>query len=226
MSKPRHELKFFINIGDYFAIRNRLKHIASLDKNASPSGTYHIRSLYFDNFSDKALMEKINGYSKREKFRIRYYNDNFDFIKLEKKSKVNGLCTKFSTSITKDECKKILNNDIEWMINSNRPLIQELYFKMKSQMLKPKTVVDYIREAYIYKAGNVRITIDSNVRSGILSQDIFNINLPTIKIPTNDSIILEVKFDEFLPDIIKDVIQTNTRKSTSISKYANSRMFG
>ena len=112
------------------------------------------------------------------------------------------------------------------MINSNRPLIQELYFKMKSQMLKPKTVVDYIREAYIYKLGNVRITIDSNVRSGILSQDMFNINLPTIKIPTNDSIILEVKFDEFLPDIIKDVIQTNTRKSTSISKYANSRMFG
>lgn len=226
MNKPRHELKFFINIGDYLAIKNRLKHIASLDKNAGPSGTYHIRSLYFDNFNDKALMEKINGYSKREKFRIRYYNDNFNFIRLEKKSKINGLCTKFSAPLTKDECEKILNNDIEWMLSSNRPLIQELYFKMKSQMLKPKTVVDYTREAYIYKAGNVRITIDSNVRTGICSQDMFNTNLPTMKIPTNDSIILEVKFDEFLPDIIKDVIQTNTRKATSISKYANSRMFG
>lgn len=226
MNKPRHELKFFINIGDYLAIKNRLKHIASLDKNADPSGTYHIRSLYFDNFNDKALMEKINGYSKREKFRIRYYNDNFNFIRLEKKSKINGLCTKFSAPLTKDECEKILNNDIEWMLSSNRPLIQELYFKMKSQMLKPKTVVDYTREAYIYKAGNVRITIDSNVRTGICSQDMFNTNLPTMKIPTNDSIILEVKFDEFLPDIIKDVIQTNTRKATSISKYAHSRMFG
>lgn len=226
MNKPRHELKFFINIGDYLAIKNRLKHIASLDKNAGPSGTYHIRSLYFDNFNDKALMEKINGYSKREKFRIRYYNDNFNFIRLEKKSKINGLCTKFSAPLTKDECEKILNNDIEWMLSSNRPLIQELYFKMKSQMLKPKTVVDYTREAYIYKAGNVRITIDSNVRTGICSQDMFNTNLPTMKIPTNDSIILEVKFDEFLPDIIKDVIQTNTRKATSISKYAHSRMFG
>lgn len=226
MNKPRHELKFFINIGDYLAIKNRLKHIASLDKNAGPSGTYHIRSLYFDNFNDKALMEKINGYSKREKFRIRYYNDNFNFIRLEKKSKINGLCTKFSAPLTKDECEKILNNDIEWMLSSNKPLIQELYFKMKSQMLKPKTVVDYTREAYIYKAGNVRITIDSNVRTGICSQDMFNTNLPTMKIPTNDSIILEVKFDEFLPDIIKDVIQTNTRKATSISKYAHSRMFG
>lgn len=226
MSKPRHELKFFINVSDYFTIKNRIKHIASVDKNANSPGTYHIRSLYFDNFNNKALLEKINGYSRREKFRIRYYNDNFDFIRLEKKSKINGLCTKFSAPLTKEECEKILNNDIEWMIKSDKSLIQELYFKMKSQMLKPKTVVDYTREAYIYKPGNVRITIDSNVRTGICSQALFDTNLPTMKIPNNDTIILEVKFDEFLPDIIKDVIQTNTRKSTSISKYASSRMFG
>ena len=112
------------------------------------------------------------------------------------------------------------------MLASDKSLIQELYFKMKSQMLKPKTVVDYTREAYIYRPGNVRITIDSNVRTGICSQDMFNTALPTMKIPNNDTIILEVKFDEFLPDIIKDTIQTNTRKSTSISKYASSRMFG
>lgn len=226
MSKPRHELKFFINLADYYAIKNRIKHIASLDRNAISNGTYHIRSLYFDNFNDKALMEKVNGFSRREKFRIRFYNDNFSFIRLEKKSKINGKCTKFSAPLTKEECIKILNNDIEWMINSDKSLIQELYFKMKSQMLKPKTVVDYTREAYIYKAGNVRITIDSNVRTGICSKDMFNTTLPTMKIPNNDTIILEVKFDEFLPDIIKDVIQTNTRKATSISKYANSRMFG
>ena len=112
------------------------------------------------------------------------------------------------------------------MLTSDKSLIQELYFKMKSQMLKPKTLVDYTREAYIYRPGNVRITIDSNVRTGICSQDMFNTALPTMKIPNNDTIILEVKFDEFLPDIIKDTIQTNTRKSTSISKYASSRMFG
>ncbi|MDU4882639.1 polyphosphate polymerase domain-containing protein [uncultured Clostridium sp.] len=226
MSKPRHELKFFINVSDYFAIKNRIKHIAFIDKNADSYGSYHIRSLYFDNFNDKALLEKINGYSRREKFRIRYYNDNFDFIRLEKKSKVNGLCTKFSAPLTKEQCEKILNNDINWMLNSDKSLIQELYFKMKSQMLRPKTVVDYTREAYIYKPGNVRITIDSNVRTGICSQDMFNTALPTMKIPNNDTIILEVKFDEFLPDIIKDTIQTNTRKAASISKYASSRMFG
>lgn len=149
MSKPRHELKFFINVSDYFSIKNRIKHIASIDKNSGSSGSYHIRSLYFDNFNDKALLEKVNGYSRREKFRIRYYNDNFDFIRLEKKSKVNGLCTKFSAPLTKEQCEKILNNDIDWMLTSDKSLIQELYFKMKSQMLRPKTVVDYTREAYI-----------------------------------------------------------------------------
>ena len=113
MSKPRHELKYFINTADYLAIKNRIKYIASLDINASSSGTYHIRSLYFDNFNDKALMEKINGYSRREKFRIRYYNDNFDFIRLEKKSKINGLCSKFSTKLSKEECEKIINNELE-----------------------------------------------------------------------------------------------------------------
>ena len=197
MSKPRHELKFFINVSDYFSIKNRIKHIASIDKNSGSSGSYHIRSLYFDNFNDKALLEKVNG-----------------------------LCTKFSAPLTKEQCEKILNNDIDWMLTSDKSLIQELYFKMKSQMLRPKTVVDYTREAYIYRPGNVRITIDSNVRTGICSQDMFNTTLPTMKIPNNDTIILEVKFDEFLPDIIKDTIQTNTRKATSISKYASSRMFG
>lgn len=132
-------------------------------------------------------MEKINGYSRREKFRIRYYNDNFDFIRLEKKSKVNGLCSKFSAKISKEECIKIINNDIDWMLNCDRPLIQEFYYKIKSQMLKPKTVVDYVREAYIYKAGNVRITFDKNVRSGICSLDLFNVNLPTMKIPNKES---------------------------------------
>ena len=106
MSKPRHELKFFINLSDYYALKNRIKHIASLDKNANSNGIYNIRSLYFDNFNDKALMEKINGYSKREKFRIRFYNDNFSFIRLEKKSKINGLCTKFSAPLTKKNVRK------------------------------------------------------------------------------------------------------------------------
>jgi hypothetical protein len=172
------------------------------------------------------LNEKIDGYNKREKFRIRFYNDNFSFIKLEKKSKINGKCIKISAPLTKEDCEKILNNDTTWMINSKESLIQELYFKMKSQLLRPKTIVDYTREAYIYKAGNVRITIDTNIKSGLYSKDMFNMKLPKIRTISNDQIILEVKYDDFFPDVIKNLIQTSTRSATSISKYANCRMFG
>ena len=190
MVKPRHEIKVFINYFDYISIRNRIKAFAKLDRNASENGIYHIRSLYFDNFNDKALMEKINGYNNREKFRIRFYNHNHSFIRLEKKSKSNGL-----------------------------------YCKLRYQCLKPKTIVDYTREAYIYDAGNVRITIDSNIKSGLYSTNIFDSELPTLGLVNDNPIILEIKYDNFLPDIIRDLIQTNTRNQTAVSKYAACRLF-
>ncbi len=224
--KFRHELKHYINISDYFALKSRLKHIARLDRFAGSDGTYKIRSLYFDNPDNKALMEKINGINNREKFRIRFYNDDPSFIKLEKKSKVNGLCTKKAATVTRVQCERLLEGDIAWLIDSGNKLLQEIYDKIKYQLLRPKTVVDYFREAYIYEPGNVRITIDSKLQSGLFSKDFFNPNLPTLAMTTGGQIILEVKFDEFLPELIRDIIQTNERRSTAISKYAACRIYG
>lgn len=164
--KFRHELKHLINTTDYFTLRSRLKHIAKLDRFAGSDGTYKIRSLYFDNLDNKALMEKINGLRNREKFRIRFYNNDPSFIKLEKKSKAYGLCLKSAAVITKRQCERLLHNDIEWLMDSGDELLQELYAKIKYQLLRPQTVVDYFREAYIYEPGRVRITIDPAVFCG------------------------------------------------------------
>ena len=224
-NKFRHEIKHYINTADYLAIRSRLVHFMKLDENSGTS-EYKIRSLYFDNVNNKALMEKINGINNREKFRIRFYNDNHNFIRLEKKSKLNGLCSKISERLSKDECIKIINNDIEFLKDSKRPLLIEFYNKMKSDMLKPKTVVDYYREAYIYPVGNVRITFDKNVRTSINGINIFDKNLPTINSINKNVIILEVKYDEFLPEIIQHLIQTNESRATAISKYAAARIYG
>jgi hypothetical protein len=225
--KYRHELKHFINYSDYLQIKNRLKFIASLDKFAdSKTGQYKIRSLYFDNIYDKILLEKLNGVDKREKFRIRLYNDDTSFIRLEKKSKQNGLCQKLNASITKDECNLIITGDLEWIKETNSPLLMDFYCKSKYQLLKPMTIVDYTREAYLYKIGNVRITFDMNVRSGIYSKNIFDENLPVVDPIKDNSIILEVKYDEFLPEIISNVIQTNNKQATAISKYASCRIYG
>lgn len=224
--KFRHEIKHYINVSDYLAIKSRLINIMKLDKNASRNNEYKIRSLYFDNLKDRVLMEKINGIKHREKFRIRFYNDDLSFINLEKKSKINGLCLKESEKITILECEKIIEGDIGFLKESEKPLFKELYIKMKTQFLKPKSIVDYDREAYTYPLGNVRITFDKNIRTGIKSTNIFDDKLPTIEAIDKNVVVLEVKYDEFLPEVIQHIIQTNNRRPSAISKYAASRIYG
>lgn len=224
--KFRHELKHYINMSDYLAIRNRLLHIMSSDKNANEKNEYRIRSLYFDNLQDKVLMEKVNGINHREKFRIRFYNNDHSFIRLEKKMKTNDLCAKLSEPISKEECSGLLRGDTAFLRDSDKELFNELYIKMKNQLLKPKTIVDYTREAYIYRIGNVRVTFDKSVRTGIYNRNLFDEDLATVESIDSRYIVLEVKYDEFLPEIVQDVIQTNDRRAAAISKYAAARIYG
>jgi hypothetical protein len=161
--KYRHEYKYYINIGDYYILRSRLKHIMELDKHAGKDGQYSIRSIYFDDLKDSALFEKISGVNHRRKYRIRFYNKDTSSIRLEKKIKDKGLTAKFKTLITKEQCLKILHGDIEWMSFSKDKLLNELYIKMKSELYRPKTIVDYVREAYTYPIGNVRVTFDNSI---------------------------------------------------------------
>ena len=137
----RHEWKHEISYVDLLAIRQRLRVIARADPHAR-DGKYLIRSLYFDNPEDKALREKIDGVNRREKFRIRCYNGDSSLIHLEKKSRLNGLGTKFSARLTAEEAQRIVDGNLDWMMDPDRPLLQELYCKMRYQGLRPKTIVD------------------------------------------------------------------------------------
>lgn len=220
----RHEWKHMINHADKIAIHQRLRAVAQVDANAA-DGRYLIRSLYFDNISDKALREKLDGVNRREKFRIRYYNGNTDQIHLEKKSKWNGLGTKDRALLTADEAQRIVDGDLSWMIGSDRPLVQELYVKMNSQGLRPKTIVDYTREPFVYAPGNVRVTLDYNIRTGLLCTDFLNPDCITIPAGAGETI-LEVKWDEYLPSVIRDAVQLGSRQLSAFSKYAACRMYG
>lgn len=220
----RHEWKHEINISDMFAIRQRLQAVAYTDAHAV-NGSYEIRSLYFDNLSDKALREKLDGVNKREKFRIRYYNGDTSLIHLEKKSKIGELGTKDSSVLTKEDAQAIVDGNYVWMAQANDPLIKELHYKITTQQLRPKTIVDYTREPYIFSAGNIRITLDYNIRTGLLCTDF--LNPECITIPAGDApIILEVKWDAYLPDIIRDAIQLGSRHTCAFSKYAACRIYG
>lgn len=205
-------------------IRQRLIAVARQDSHAV-EGKYKIRSLYFDNMTDKVLREKLDGVDRREKFRIRYYNDNTGLIHLEKKSKINGLCNKKSTVLSIQEAQYIVEGQTQWMKMKEDALIQELYLKMTMQGLRPKTIVDYIREPFVYEPGNVRVTLDYDIRTGLQCIDFLNADC--LMIPAGDSgIIMEVKWDEFLPSIIQDVVQLTGRRVTAFSKYAACRIYG
>ncbi len=223
-NKYRHEWKHQINYSDLLSIRSRLRAVARPDPHAK-DGKYLIRSLYFDDADDRALKEKIDGVNMREKFRIRYYDLDTSVIHLEKKSRLNGLGTKYSADINPEEAQKIVDGDIDWMLGADRPLIRELYCKMRNRGLKPKTIVDYTREPFVYGPGNVRVTLDYDIRTGLNCTDFLNSECVTIP-AGNDSIILEVKWDEYLPDIIRDAVQTENVRAEAFSKYAQCRIYG
>ena len=221
-TKLRHEWKHLITPTDREVIIQRLSVIAKPDPNYGNS-PYHIRSLYFDTPYDKALSERLNGVEVREKFRIRYYNGNTDYIVLEKKSKFNQLCGKKSVRITKEQCQQIIDGDIDWLKDHDNPLCRELYAKMRFELLRPKVIVDYTRRAFVYKPGNVRVTLDYDIRTGLSATQMFD-HVTTIPADIRRPIIMEVKYDAYCPSIIKDMVHLTDRRTSSYSKYTACRL--
>lgn len=223
----RHELKYRISPAEYLSLRQRLRLVMHPDSHTQEDGRYTIRSIYFDNVDDKALREKINGCAVREKFRIRYYNDDLSFITLEKKMKCNTLCLKDSALISYDQCRKLLRGDLDWMRSHIAQPVRELYCKMHSQQLRPRVLVSYAREPYIYQPGNVRVTFDTDIRTTLYHQTFLEPEVYDIcAMDAPDEAILEVKYDAFLPDVIACLLQTDGIRQSAYSKYGICRRFG
>lgn len=201
-----------------------MKTVAQLDPHARDKGYYTIRSLYFDNLQDKALREKLDGVNQREKFRIRYYDGDTSVIHLEKKVKRGGLGYKVSCPLTAEEAQRIVDGNALWMASDCRGLVVELYAKMKFQGLRPRTIVDYQRIPFVYGPGNVRVTVDYNIRTGLNCTDFLNPHCPMA--PTGQDIVLEVKWDDYLPTIIRHAVQLKGRRETAFSKYGICRIYG
>jgi SPX domain protein involved in polyphosphate accumulation len=209
---------------DFLTLRMRLAAVMQRDSHAV-DGKYEIRSLYFDTPSDRALREKLDGVNQREKFRIRLYNYDTSVIFLEKKSKWNNLCSKESTELTEEEVQRLLRGEIMWMKNTDRVLCRELYDKMVGQGLRPKTIVDYTREPFVFAPGNVRVTLDYAIHTGLQCTDFLNPQAVTVP-AGEDRILLEVKWDEYLPDIIREAVSLESRRAGAFSKYAQCRIYG
>ena len=219
----RNELKYILGRGEYAAITQRCRAVMKRDPHAGKDGTYRITSLYFDDLGDTALLQNYSGVSHREKFRIRYYRDDFSTLHLEKKVKYGGLGTKYSCPMSEEQLRRLLDGDYSWMMETEYPLMHELYLRMTTDILRPKTIVSYTREPFIYGPGNVRVTFDYDIRSSVRVTDM--LNAEALVPAAVGQALMEVKYDEFLPDIIRMILQEGTLRARAFSKYAMCRQY-
>lgn len=223
----RHELKFFISPLEYEVLSRVLDHTLHRDPNGDENNEYHIRSLYFDTIFNDAMLDKLSGVKDRDKYRIRIYNFSDELIRMECKTKVGSLISKRSLSIPKLLTEQLIAGDPAGLERTRSGLLRDIYREMKLHFLKPVVLVDYVREAYLHPAEEVRITFDKQLRTGLHSTDLFNPYVPTISPFDHDEMILEVKFNRVLPPYIRDLLCTHVHsaRNSAISKYVWCRRF-
>lgn len=221
--KYRHEIKFIINKQMSLILKQRLALAMDVDKNSvNLDNTYFIRSLYFDDINSTAYYEKIDGVLYRKKYRIRIYNNDSSFIRLERKWKHNNMTSKDQLKISKENCINLLTNQFDNIDKEllNNSLMKEFITDIKVFGLKPSVIVDYKRLAYTYPISEVRITFDERIKSGLYNCNLFNMNRITYDVIDNNEVVLEVKFNEVLPEHISIILQTIPMYRQAVSKFA------
>ncbi len=222
----RHELKYYINYKDHMLLRTALGAVMYPDDNVDENGGYHIRSLYFDDIYETALAEKISGVDDRCKFRIRIYNLDDGNIKLEKKSKHGKFISKTSIRISRQEYDSIIAGDGSFLLEKDNAVAREFYSNMKMRLLRPRVLVDYWREAYVYPIEDTRITFDIDLKGSTMLTDIFDPKTPVLPVFDNGLMVLEVKFNRYLPESVKCALgSVSAVKRSAISKYVLCRKY-
>ncbi|CDA59915.1 vTC domain protein [Clostridium sp. CAG:524] len=218
--KYRHELKFKISNSAAEVLKQKLSLILKKDKNAYYSdGSYLIKSLYFDDLDSSSYYEKMDGVLYRKKYRIRIYNNNDEFIRLEKKMKHNTYTAKEQILISKDIYSKILNGKLD-EIDSPTGLLEEFITNSKTKHLVPSVIVLYHRIAFTYPISEVRITFDSHIQSGLYNYDLFDKEVPMYDVSEPGKQVLEVKFNEVLPLHIANILNDIPSCKEAVSKFA------
>ncbi|WP_054956283.1 polyphosphate polymerase domain-containing protein [Paenibacillus dakarensis] len=215
----RHEFKYYIHLHEYITLRHKMTSYMGMDEHSINGEGYGIRSLYFDGPHNHSLHDKNNGIFNREKYRIRIYNGSDNRITLERKSKYGDYVNKEAAPISRNEYDAILSGNPEVLSHREIPLIRDFYHALTQRAFRPTAIVDYIREAYVYEQGNVRITFDKKLSAGINTYDLFDTNLVLKEAITEPVTIMEVKFDAFIPFAIRKLLQPAELVRSSISKY-------
>lgn len=217
--KYRHELKYQVTDAEIQMLKNRLHHLLPLDSHVARTGAYVIRSLYFDDYHDRCMRENENGTDPREKFRIRIYNGSVQKISLECKRKERGKTYKTSCPLTVEQTKLLMAGKVVPDIGLQPPLLRKLTLQMMTRRLRPVVIVEYERIPYVYRNGNVRITLDTNITSSSAVETFLDPRICGRPVLPVGQQLLEVKYDEYLPDFIYRSLMLPNLRQTAFSKY-------
>jgi SPX domain protein involved in polyphosphate accumulation len=215
----RHELKYVISVAELAMLRNRIQNLIPLDSHVGETGAYSIRSLYFDDYENSCFYENENGTDPREKFRIRIYNGSADKITLECKRKERGKTLKTSCPLTIEQTRMLMQGRTLPDIAAQPEVLRKLTLRMLTKRMRPVVIVEYDRIPYVYKNGNVRITLDRNVSSSKCVECFLDAQIPKRPVMPTGQHLLEVKFDEYLPDFIHHNLNLHSLTQTAYSKY-------
>lgn len=218
----RHEYKYYISYSEYYYLKQLLQTIMQPDLNAKENGEYYIRSLYFDSADNTDYRTKIAGIENRKKVRLRIYDTDSDKVKLEVKNRYNTSMRKESLIISRDEALKMISNDVAFLDKYNEKVALRVKNYMTNYLYSPRVIVDYEREAFVDNDHDVRVTFDKNIRC-VYSDSLFDKTIGLIPVFIDPVIVLEVKFNEILPDFIRNVLCTGRVLNSSISKYCIAR---
>lgn len=214
----RNEWKYYLSLWDCQPLKERFQTVMQRDPHAV-DGLYSIRSLYFDDYWNSSYNDKMAGVNYRKKYRIRIYNCSDTSIRLERKLKLGNYIHKDSARLTRQEYEQIMEGKYDFLLEHKEPLCREFWFECTSNLMRPKVIVDYEREPFVLPEGDVRVTFDSNVRACAPENDLFDPDIPSYEMIPPGKTIMEVKFTEFLPLVIKEVVPPGEQEFSAISKY-------
>jgi hypothetical protein len=219
----RHEEKYYISKVRAFELSCILKGYMKKDKHADADGSYWIRSLYFDDYSNKDYMDKQFGLLERKKLRLRIYNAKTNSVKLELKNKYGAYMLKESVNISSHDAKLLISGESSNLLNYDSAVAAKVYYLIHKTLYQPKILIDYEREAYTYPFGNIRVTIDKNIRASNSDLNIFNDKINMLPVIEDQVNVLEVKYDNMFPEFLQKLLSTRTLSRSSVSKYCLGR---
>lgn len=223
----RHEYKYPLTYGQIVLEEAKISTIAYKDLYVGSNGFYNIRSLYFDDYDNSCYMDNENGTDNREKYRIRIYNCSKESIKLELKKKIHGKTCKQSCRISVQQCEQLMKGNIPENIEREQQVLQKLAYLMAIRLMQPTIIVDYDRVPYVYRQedANVRVTFDKNIKAISDIDAFFDPNVGGRGIMEAGKALMEVKFDDFLPDEVHSLLQLSGLRASTFSKYYLCRKF-